>query len=372
MTSSTYGTDTMQENDPLQIIGLDHVEFYVGNAYQSASFYRLAFGFTIVAYAGLETGVRDRQSFVIKQGSICIVLTSALRPDSPIAEYVKQHGDSVSDIALNVRDAELTFHEAVKRGAKPVIEPTEFESPEGSVIRATIATCGETLHSIIERKQYSGPFLPSFQSIINPTNPYPIGLEKIDHIAISVERGKLDEMVEFYKYVLGMEQTHNEDVSTEYSSMHSRVVQNRLGSLVFPILEPGLSKRRSQIEEFLEFHKGTGVQHLAFQTEDIASVVKSLRRNGIDFLSTPDIYYDSLEERIGKIDMDLELLHELNILADRDRTGYLFQIFTKPITSRPTAFIEIIERNGATGFGGGNIKALFESIEREQALRETL
>lgn len=356
----------------LNINGIDYVEFYVGNASQAAHFYRLAFGFKPVALATLETGERERTSFALRQNDITLILTSALSPDSAVAEHVKLHGDSVKDIALNVDDAERAFVEAVRRGARPVLEPTVYEQDEGRIVKATVAACGDTVHSFVERRGAGGQFYPGYQAIKNPPQASPSALEAIDHVAICVEPGTLKQWFDFYIDVFGFHHSHQEDIVTDSTSMNSGVVQNRTGQVKFPIMEPAANKCRSQIEEYLAFHHGPGAQHIALLSGDIKQTVRALRDNGIAFLHTPDNYYDALEARVGKIDEDLETLRELNILVDHDRWGILLQVFTKPLHDRPTAFMEIIERKGARGFGGGNIKALFEAIEREQARRGNL
>jgi 4-hydroxyphenylpyruvate dioxygenase len=344
----------------------------VGNAYQAAHFYRMIFGFRLTAYAGLETGLRDRVSFVLEQGNVRLVLTSAMDGNSPIVEHVSLHGDSVKDIAITVDDATATFENAISRGARPVLEPTVYADSEGFVIKATVGVCGDMVHSFIQRKGFNGTFLPGYRTLNNQPSIISTGLTGIDHIALSVEQTKMDHWIEFYKEVFGFHQSHSEDVSSEYSAMSSKVVQNSIGNIIFPIVEPKKGARKSQIEEYLEFHRGAGVQHIAFSSEDIIGTVGELRSRGIEFLRTPDTYYDLLEGRVGRIKEDVKLLRERSILVDRDSSGYLMQIFTKPLQSRPTVFFEVIQRNGSRGFGSGNIKALFESIEREQALREAL
>lgn len=364
-----------QEGDFLQLKGIDHVEFYVGNARQAAHFYRTAFGFKPIAYAGLETGVRDRTSFVLEQRNIRFVLTGALDPEGEIAEHVRLHGDGVKDIAFLVDDAAQAFRETVERGAKPVLEPTVIEGQKGHVIKATIRAYGDTVHSFIQRDGYHGTFFPKFHAIKKPAPATPTGLAAIDHIVGNVELGHMDEWVDFYNQVLGFRQLQHfsdEDISTEYSALMSKVVQNGTGRIKFPINEPAEGKRKSQIDEYLQFYHGPGAQHLALITDDIIATVQALRANGVDFLRTPDTYYDMLGERVGKIDEDMTTLRELNILVDRDDEGYLLQIFTKPLGDRPTVFFEIIQRKGARGFGAGNFKALFEAIEREQELRGNL
>ena len=361
--------------DFLPLKGIDYVEFYVGNARQAAHFYRLAFGFKPIAYAGLETGIRDRTSYVMEQRNIRLVLTGALQPDSPISEHVKLHGDGVKDIAFTVDDATEAFEQTVKRGARPVMEPTVFEGQKGRITKSTIAAYGDTVHSFIERDEYHGAFFPKFHAIKNPPIVKPIGLAAIDHIVGNVELGHMDEWVEFYNRVLGFHQLQafsDDDISTEYSALMSKVVENGQGRIKFPINEPAEGKRKSQIDEYLQFYGGPGAQHLALLTGDIIETVRALRANGVEFLRTPDTYYDQLAERVGRIDEDINILRELKILVDRDDEGYLLQIFTRPLQDRPTVFFEIIQRKGARGFGAGNFKALFEAIEREQELRGNL
>lgn len=358
-----------QEHGSLQLKDIDYIEFYVGNAYQATHFYRTAFGFTPIAYTGLEKGVRDQVSFVVEQGNIRLVLTTALSPNSPIADHVNLHGDGVKDIAFAVDNATHVFEEATKRGACPIMEPTVFEDQEGQVIKATIAAYGDTVHSFIQRDAYDGVFFPNYQAVQNPLSPVFAGLSAIDHITISVERGKLDQWVDFYSQALSFQQSHQVDISTEYSGMHSKVVQNSTGRIKFLIAETAPHKRKSQIEEYLMFYRGPGVQHIALLSDDIVRTVKALRTNGIEFLCIPDTYYDMLEDRIGKIEADIAVLRELNILIDRDEWGYLMQNFTRPVQSRPTFFWEVVQRQGARSFGSGNIKALFEAVEREQAWR---
>jgi 4-hydroxyphenylpyruvate dioxygenase len=364
-----------QEQDFLPLKGIDYVEFYVGNARQAAHYYRLAFGFKPIAYAGLETGVRDRTSYVMEQRNIRLMLTGALDPDSPIAEHVKLHGDGVKDIAFTVEDAGSAFEEAVKRGATPLLEPTVIEGQKGRIIKATIAAYGDTVHSFIQRNEYHGTFLPKYHAIKMPPPVQPTGLAAIDHIVGNVELGKMDEWVGFYNRVLGFHQLQafsDDDISTEYSALMSKVVENGEGRIKFPINEPAEGKRKSQIDEYLQYYHGPGAQHLALITGDIIQTVQLLRQNGVEFLRTPNSYYDMLAERVGTIDEDINILRELNILVDRDDEGYLLQIFTRPLQDRPTVFFEIIQRKGARGFGAGNFKALFEAIEREQALRGNL
>ena len=366
MTSPTSLDTTPQLDD------FDYVEFYVGNARQTAHFLRTAFGFKPIAYAGLETGVRDRASILLQQGAIRLIITEALDPESPIADHVKLHGDSIKDIAFTVADVHSAFESAVKRGARSILEPVTIESPQGSIIKATIGTYGDTTHSLIQRVDLADNAFPQFQPIENPAHVIDGGFSVVDHVAISLEPGRLAEWVDFYINVLGFHQSHEENIVTEYSGMNSRVVQNHAGTIKFPMQEPIQGKRRSQVEEFLTFHHGAGAQHLAILTDDIIHSIQTLRANGIEFVRTPATYYENLQERVGLIDEDIAMLRDLHILVDRDSSGYLLQIFTKPLQSRPTMFFEIIQRKNAVGFGSGNIKALFAAVEREQALRGNL
>ena len=359
----------------LQIKNIDYVEFYVGNASQAAHFYRMAFGFTPVAFSSLETGERDHTSFVLQQNNITLIFTSALLPDSPVAEHVRVHGDSVKDIAFNVDDVPYTFDETVRRGARPVMEPTLFDQEEGRLVKATVAAYGDTVHSFIHREGMDKRFFPGYQSFKNPPPVSPTGLTAFDHIAACVEPNSLRDWFDFYIDVFDFHHSRQEDIVTENTAMNSGVVENSNGRVKFPLMEPAPSKRSSQIEEYLEFHHGPGAQHIALLSDDIVQTIRALRTNGIDFLYTPDTYYETLEERVGTldaIDIDKKSLRELGILVDRDKCGTMFQVFSKPLHGRPTAFMEIIQRKGARGFGGGNIKALFEAIEREQALRGNL
>jgi 4-hydroxyphenylpyruvate dioxygenase len=355
--------------------GIDHVELWVGNAAQAAFFYREALGFKQVAYAGLETGVRDRVSFVLEQGRIRIVLTGALEPDHDIGHHHRRHGDGVRDIALSVPDAAYAYRTALERGATGVREPWEARDGDGVVRLARIETYGDTHHTFVERGDYRGAFLPGFvaQEVLPSSGD--TGLLAIDHIVGNVELGRMNTWVKFYEDVFGMtEMIHfsDEDISTEYSALMSKVVTSGNGRIKFPINEPAEGKRKSQIDEYLEFYGGAGAQHVAVATRDIVGTVEQLRARGVQFLMTPEAYYDEVPERIGEIEEDLADLRRLGILVDRDDEGYLLQIFTKPIGDRPTMFYEGIERHGARGFGDGNFKALFEAIEREQERRGNL
>lgn len=354
----------------IRLDGIDHVEMYVGNAYQAAHFYRTMFGFRPVAQAGLETGARDRLSIVMEQGDIRLVLTSGLHPESPITQYVAVHGDGVKDVAFRVDDVEGAFHTAVTRGAVPVAEPQVLESDGGRVVRATIGAPGAGVHSLVERQDYTGAFLPGFNPITDAPHTISTGLTEVDHVAVSMEQGGLDQWIEFYKDVLGFRQSHHEMVWTKNSAMNSKVVEDPSGKIKFPIQEPAVNGGKSQVQEYLNFNHGAGAQHVAFLTDDAVSTVRAIRENGVRFLRVPGSYYEMLEGRVGPVDPAVMAgLQELGILVDSDDDGRLLQIFSEPVTSRPTMFVEIIERQGATGFGSGNIKALFEAVEREQEKR---
>ncbi len=361
-------TRTRSERPALR--GFDFVEFYVGNTLQAAYFYRTAFGFTPIAQAGLETGLRDRTSIVLGQQDIRFVLTGALRPDHPISASVGLHGDSVKDVAFAVDDAESVFEHAVSRGARPVTEPEVLEDDHGRVVRAAIAGHGDLVHTLIEREDYAGAFLPEFQPIAAAAPLAPSLFRTVDHIAFSVERGTLDEWAAFYQHCLGFDEVYQESTTTEYSSMRSKVVQN--GEIRFTLLEPADGRRKSQIEEYLQYHGSSGAQHVALLADDIVQAVRHLKASGVDFLNAPGAYYDMLPERIGAIEEDVTRLRELGILLDRDEWGYLLQIFSKPVQSRPTLFLEIIQRKEARGFGSGNIRALFQAVEMEQTRRGNL
>lgn len=361
--------------DFLPIQGTDHIEFYVGNAKQAAHFYQHCMGFELVAYAGPETGVRDRASYVLQQNKIRFVLTTALQNSSPIADHVQKHGDGVKVLALWVDDARKSFQETTSRGAIADLEPQVMRDDFGEVVVASIKTYGETLHTFVERKNYKGPFLPGYQPRKSSVPVTGVGLKYVDHCVGNVELGKMNEWVRFYEEVMGFKLLvtfDDQDISTEYSALMSKVVSNGNGYIKFPINEPATGKRKSQIEEYLEYYHGAGVQHIAVATDDILFTVSELRKRGMEFLYVPDTYYEDVLDRVGKINEDLKDLRKLNILIDRDEEGYLLQIFSKPVQDRPTLFFEIIERNGAKSFGKGNFKALFESIEREQALRGNL
>jgi 4-hydroxyphenylpyruvate dioxygenase len=375
VTTQPVATPRAAGEDFMPLHGIDHVELWVGNAAQAAYFYREALGFEQVAYAGLETGIRDRVSFVLQQGRIRIVLCGALTPDHEIGAHHARHGDGVRVIALSVPDAGYAYRTAIGRGARGVREPYETSDEHGTVKLATIAAYGDTLHTFVERTGYGGAFLPGFVADPRPSRNGSAGLLAIDHIVGNVELGQMDVWVKFYEDVFGMtEMLHfsDEDISTEYSALMSKVVTSGNGRIKFPINEPAEGKRKSQIDEYLEFYGGPGAQHIAVATRDIVGTVELLRERGVEFLMTPATYYDDVPERIGEIAEDLEDLRRLGILVDRDDEGYLLQIFTKPIGDRPTMFLEVIERHGARGFGDGNFKALFEAIEREQERRGNL
>jgi 4-hydroxyphenylpyruvate dioxygenase len=363
------------EKDQLPLLGTDYVEFYVGNAKQSSLYYQSAFGFELVAYKGLETGSKDVCSYVLQQGKIRLVLTTALVDNHPVADHVKKHGDGVKTLALWVDDAEYSYNTAIARGAKSAFEPKTLTDANGEVKLAGIYTYGETVHTFVERKNYSGPFMPGFMAKKGLMEVTPIGLLYVDHCVGNVGWGQMNEWVEFYQKVMGFNLLitfDDKDISTEYTALMSKVVSNGNGYVKFPINEPAEGKKKSQIEEYIDFYGGAGVQHIAIATNDIISTVGQLRKNGVDFLYVPDNYYEDVLDRVGHIDEDLNELKKLNILIDRDEDGYLLQIFTKPVQDRPTVFYEIIQRKGAKSFGKGNFKALFESIEREQELRGTL
>jgi 4-hydroxyphenylpyruvate dioxygenase len=361
--------------DEMPLNGIDHVEFYVGNAAQAAYFYEHAFGFRRVAYTGLETGLRDRVSHVLEQGRIRLVFTGALGSGSEIARHHALHGDGVRTIALSVPDVDHAHNEAVSRGATSVEVPNVVADDHGQVRRASIATYGDTLHTFIDRSGYDGPFLPGFEARGSNGAAGDEMLLGIDHVVGNVELGHMEEWVKFYEDVFGMvEMIHfsDEAISTEYSALMSKVVASGNGRIKFPINEPAEGKRKSQIDEYLEFYEGAGAQHIAVATRDIVATVAELRRRGVEFLSIPDAYYDEVPDRVPEVADHLGDLHEQGILVDHDDEGYLLQIFTKPVGDRPTVFFEIIERHGATGFGAGNFKALFEAIEREQEKRGNL
>ncbi len=362
-------------NDFMPLDGWDHVELWVGNAKQAAYFYEHAFGFARTAYSGPETGVRDRASYVVEQGDIRLVLTTALREEHEITRHHARHGDGVRDIALAVPDVTEAYRQAVQRGARGVREPARLEDEHGVVELAAIATYGDTIHTFVDRSGYTGAFLPGFVSLSSNGRARGAGLLSIDHIVGNVELGRMDQWVEFYERVFGMTNIlhfGDDQIQTEYSALMSKVMSDGTGKIKFPINEPAEGKRKSQIEEYIEFYNGAGAQHIALASENIVETVTDLKSRGVAFLETPDTYYEDAPERVGEIDEDFDELREHKILVDRDDDGYLLQIFTKTAQDRPTLFFEVIERHGARGFGDGNFKALFEAIEREQALRGNL
>jgi 4-hydroxyphenylpyruvate dioxygenase len=379
---TTYDTTSLKlkkefpdAEDFLPLNGTDYIELYVGNAKQAAHFYKTAFGFQSVAYAGLETGVKDRVSYVLQQGKIRIVLTSPLGTGGPINEHLQKHGDGVKNVALWVDDAEKSWKETTKRGAESVYEVRDAEDSNGKVRMSAIKTYGDTVHVFVERSAYDGPFLPGFKVWESEYNPEPTGLKYVDHMVGNVGWGEMNKWVEFYARVMGFAQLvsfDDKDISTDYTALMSKVMTNGNGRIKFPINEPAEGKKKSQIEEYLDFYNGPGVQHIAVATDDILDTVKKLKARGVEFLFVPSNYYDDLLDRVGHIDEDIDALKELGILIDRDDEGYLLQLFTKPVADRPTLFFEIIQRKGAKSFGKGNFKALFEAIEREQEMRGTL
>ncbi len=372
-------TDTLAagatSTDTFPINGTDFIEFYVGNAKQASHYYRSAFGFELVAYRGPETGTRDRASYLLQQNKVRLVLTTPVSSEHPIAEHISRHGDGVRDIALWVDNAREAFALAVERGAQPAQEPEVLRDDQGEVIIGAIHTYGDTIHSLVERRNYRGLFLPGFQPATSRHSPEPVGLQYVDHCVGNVELGAMNTWVNFYQDVMGFRNLisfDDKDISTEYSSLMSKVVASGNDRIKFPINEPARGRKKSQIDEYLEFYRGAGVQHLAIATDDIVETVTKLRDRGVEFLRVPTTYYDTVLDRVGKIDEDLGPLKELGILVDRDDEGYLLQIFSKPVQDRPTLFYEIIQRKGARSFGKGNFKALFEAIEREQELRGNL
>ncbi|MFA8451486.1 MAG: 4-hydroxyphenylpyruvate dioxygenase [Bacteroidales bacterium] len=363
------------DTDFLPIQGTDFVEIFVGNAKQAAYFYQSAFGFQPLAYCGLETGEKKHTSYVLQQGKINLVITSAMSETSWINKHLNTHGDGVKFIALTVDDAKKSFNETIKRGAIPYMDPETLSDENGEVIISGIYTFGETVHLFVERKNFSGIFLPGYKEWEPEYHPQSIGLKYIDHIVGNVGWNQMNHWTDFYHEVMGFHQIvsfDDKDISTEYTALMSKVMSNGNEKIKIPINEPAKGKKKSQIEEYLDFYQSPGVQHIAMSTEDIISTVSQIKKNGVEFLKIPSKYYDELQERIGSIDEDIEILRSLGILVDRDEEGYLLQIFTKPLEDRPTLFFEIIQRKGAKSFGKGNFKALFEAIEREQALRGTL
>ena len=366
-----------EAGDFLPLNGIDHVEFWVGNARQAAAYYRALWGFTPVAFAGLETGIRDRASYVMRQHDITLVLTAPLTPDGEIAEHVRLHGDGVRDIAFAVDDVEAAWRETTSRGARSALEPTELDGgADGVLRRSSVWTYGETRHSFVDRSGYHGTFAPGYRKVKKPAHAAGgLSLLEVDHCVGNVELGDMNRFVDFYRDVFGFSQLiHYDDkvIHTDYSALMSKVMTNGNGRIKFPINEPATGKKKSQIQEYLEWYRSPGVQHIALRTEDIVGTVRQLRENGVEFLGLPHEYYATLADRVGDVGVPIETLEELGIEADRDEEGYLLQIFTRPVQDRPTFFFEIIERHGSRGFGVGNFKALFEAIEREQAKRGNL
>ncbi len=375
--NTTYGLKKLFDDaqDFLPLLGTDYVELYVGNAKQSAHYYKTAFGFQSEAFAGLETGCKDRVSYVLKQDKVRLVLTTPLTSDGPINEHINKHGDGVKIIALWVEDATSAFNETTKRGAVPFMEPTREEDEHGYVIRSGIYTYGETVHLFVERANYKGVFLPGYREWKSHYNPTPVGLRFIDHMVGNVDWNEMNTWCQFYAHVMGFAQIisfDDNDISTEYTALMSKVMSNGNGRIKFPINEPAEGKKKSQIEEYIDFYNGPGVQHIALATDDIIATVSQMRDRGVEFLYVPDSYYLDLIDRVGQIDEDVNILKQHGVLIDRDEEGYLLQLFTKPVVDRPTMFFEIIQRKGAQSFGKGNFKALFEAIEREQENRGTL
>jgi 4-hydroxyphenylpyruvate dioxygenase len=362
--------------DFMPINGTDYLELYVSNSKQAAHFYKTAFGFQSLAYAGLETGLKDRESYVVVQDKIRLVLTSPLKSGTVIGKHIDDHGDGVKVVALWVDDATYAYNTAMEKGAKSYMEPKTEEDAQGTVVRSGIYTYGETVHIFVERKDYNGTFLPGYRKWETPDyNPSSTGLKFVDHMVGNVGWNRMNEWVDFYSNVLGFTQIlsfDDKDISTDFTALMSKVMSNGNGRIKFPINEPAEGKKKSQVEEYLDFYEGEGIQHIAVATDDIIKTVRELKSRGIEFLKVPDTYYDVVLDRVGKIDEELAPLRELGILVDRDDEGYLLQIFTRPVEPRPTMFFEIIQRKGAQSFGKGNFKALFEAIEREQELRGTL
>jgi len=373
--TKTSASSVMQE-DFLPLLGTDYIEFYVGNAKQAAHYYQTAFGFQLIAYAGPETGIKEKVSYVLQQNKVTFMLTTPLRSGNVIADHIAKHGDGVKAIALHVEDAAKAWKETTQRGAKSYMQPTILKDKSGKIVMSGLHIYSDTIHLFIERKNYTGAFMPGFES---RNNPYfksdTTGLLHVDHCVGNVGWNQMNVWVKFYEEVMGFENIlsfDDKDISTEYSALMSKVMSNGNGYVKFPINEPAEGKKKSQVEEYLEFYNGEGVQHIALATNNIVKTVTTLRNRGVDFLQVPTTYYNDLVERVGNIDEDLQPLKELGILVDRDDKGYLLQIFTKPVQDRPTLFFEIIQRKGAKSFGKGNFKALFEAIEREQALRGNL
>ena len=374
-TTTVPNKDSAIQTDFLPLQGTDYVEFYVGNAKQAAHFYKTAFGFQSLAYAGPETGMRDKVSYVIRQHKLTFVLTTPLKTNNPIADHIYKHGDGVKVIALKVEDAKNAFDETTKRGGKPYMEPVVLKDDNGEVVLSGIHTYGDTVHLFVERKNYKGIFMPGFREWKSDYNPSSTGLLYVDHCVGNVGWNQMNPWVKFYEEVMGFRNIlsfDDKDISTEYSALMSKVMSNGNGFVKFPINEPAEGKKKSQVEEYLDFYNGEGVQHVAIATNDIVATVTELQKRGIEFLNIPASYYETVLDRVGKIDEDLEPLQRLGVLIDRDDEGYLLQIFSKPLEDRPTLFFEIIQRKGAKSFGKGNFKALFEALEREQEARGNL
>ena len=372
-----YGIEKIfdKAQDFLPINGTDYVELYVGNAKQAAHYYKTAFGFQSLAYSGLETGNKEYCSYVLVQDKIRLVLTTPFNPDGEIADHIRRHGDGVKVIALWVDDARKAFAETTSRGAVPVMEPTVFSDENGAVVKSGIKTYGDTIHIFVERKDYRGVFLPGFEKWESSYNPPSMGLKYIDHMVGNVELGSMNKWSKFYEEVMGFANLvtfDDKDISTKYTALMSKVMTNGNGRIKFPINEPAVGIKKSQVEEYLDFYKGPGCQHIAVATDDIVFTITEMRKHGVEFLHVPGTYYDTVLDRVGEIAEDLDILKVLGIMVDRDEEGYLLQIFTKPVEDRPTLFFEIIQRKGARSFGKGNFQALFESIEAEQERRGTL
>nr|WP_299073900.1 4-hydroxyphenylpyruvate dioxygenase [uncultured Allomuricauda sp.] len=376
MSTSTLPKLHDAAKDFMPINGTDYLELYVSNSKQAAHFYKTAFGFQSLAYAGLETGLKDRESYVVVQDKIRLVLTSPLKSGTDIGRHIDQHGDGIKVVALWVDDATYAYNTAMERGAKSYMEPQVEEDNTGKIVRSGIYTYGETVHIFVERKDYNGTFMPGFRKWETPDyNPSPVGLKFVDHMVGNVGWNQMNEWVNFYENVMGFTQIlsfDDKDISTDFTALMSKVMSNGNGRIKFPINEPAAGKKKSQVEEYLDFYEGEGVQHIAVATDDVIATVRQLKSRGVEFLKVPDTYYDAVLDRVGEIDEDIAPLKELGILVDRDDEGYLLQIFTRPVEPRPTMFFEIIQRKGAQSFGKGNFKALFEAIEREQELRGTL
>ncbi|MBC7627246.1 4-hydroxyphenylpyruvate dioxygenase [Ferruginibacter sp.] len=377
MENTTSQSNSIVENttDFIPLQGTDYVEFYTGNAKQAAHFYKTAFGFQSLAYAGPETGMKDKVSYVIRQNKITFVLTTPLRPGNVIADHIYQHGDGVKVLALKVKDATSAYNEAIQRGGKTYMSPVILKDEQGEVVLSGIHTYGETIHLFVERENYRGIFMPGFREWKTAYNPPPTGLLYVDHCVGNVGWNQMNTWVKFYEEVMGFKNIlsfDDKDISTEYSALMSKVMSNGNGFVKFPINEPAAGKKKSQVEEYLDFYNGEGVQHVAIATDDIVKTVTELKGRGVEFLVIPPSYYATILDRVGKIDEDLQPLSELGILIDRDEEGYLLQIFSKPLQDRPTLFFEIIQRKGAKSFGKGNFKALFQALEREQAARGNL